>query len=454
MNRKHMVRLAATSVAAASLIAAAGCSSGTRVGEENPTPAEGQDGTGEVTGSVRAAWWGSAPRHEVTNAVFDLFEEANDGVTVEREFADFGAHFERLNVQASSGNMPCLPQLQGRQLNDYTTRDLLLPLDPMIESGAIDVSDIPAEVLDTGRGLDGELYMIPYGAAYDALLVNESVAEEIGVGLPPEGYTWEDFFDWAAQAQAELPDGMNALNLGGSRPNFLISYVAASGESLFEGSELGFSQELLVEYWSQWEEARTEGVTITPEEDAEMPSAPDQNYVAQGRTLADTAPGNALVNAQATLDGTGDGGALTTVALPSGPAGSGNVLFTSGFGIAASCDNVPSAAAAIDFWATDDEAAAVFASNNGAVTNTSHLEEQLADSDMPELQAHSLELYGQIAANEPPTVVYPPGYQAAFEDAYGRAYESIAFGGTDVQEAAEAFFTEVNASLADAAQEE
>lgn len=427
---------------------AVGCSEGTSVGAAQEEPTGTVDGTGDVTGTVRAAWWGSAPRHEATNAVIDLFEAANDGVTVEREYAEFGAHFERLNVQGSSGNMPDLPQLQGRQLNDYTSRNLLLPLDPMIESGAINLDGIPAEVVDTGRGPDGNLYMVPYGAAYDALIVNETLAEESGVGLPPEGYTWEDFFGWATELQSGLPEGVTAVGLGGGRPNFLISYVAGQGKNLFEGEKLGFTQEELTEYWDKWEELRAAGVTVTPQQSSEMPDAPDQSYVAQGSVVADTAPGNALTGAQDTLDGTGTGQKLTTLPLPSGPAGSGNVLFTSGFSIAATSSNVPTAAAFINFWANDDEAAAVFASNNGAVTNTRHLEQQLENPDLPPLRKHDLELYGKIAEAEPPTVIYPPGYQAVFEDAYIRAYESVTFGGGSTQDAAAAFFAEVESSLA------
>lgn len=447
MKEHRVGRAAVAAVAAGAMLLTAACTGGTRIGDEPEPAGEGADGSGDITGNVRAAWWGSAPRHEVTNAVFDLFEEAHDGVSVEREFAEFGAHFERLNVQASSGNMPCLPQLQGRQLNDYTSRDLLMPLDPMIESGAIDVSEIPDEVLDTGRGQDGNLYMLSYGAAYDALVVNETLAEEIGVGLPPDGYDWDDLFEWATQAQQALPEGLTALSMGGARPNFLISYIAGSGDDLFEGNQLGFTEEILVEYWTMWEDLREAGVTLTPEQASEMPNAPDQNYVAQGTMLADTVPGNALINAQATLDGTADGGTLTTLPLPSGPAGSGNVLFTSGFSLAATCDNVPTAAAALDFWANDDEAAAEFASNNGPVTNTRHLEQQIDDPELPELRAHDLELYGEIAQAEPPTVVYPPGYQAAFEDSYVRAYESVAYGEVSVEDAASSFFTEVNSAL-------
>jgi multiple sugar transport system substrate-binding protein len=441
-TRMRSVGLAAGALALA--LTASACAGGTSIGAN---PNEGADGTGEVTGDIRAAWWGSGPRNELTNAVIDLFTAAHPGTTVAGESADFGAYFERLNVQASSGNLPCVTQLQGRQLNDYTTKNVLLDLQPMIDSGALDVSDIPADVLDTGRGLDGKLYMIPYGAAYDAMVVNRTLAEDAGVGLPAEGYDWAAFGEWLAAAQPGLPEAIPPVNLGGGLPNNFIAYVAGRGESLFDDRELGFSQDLLVEYWDMWEQWRAAGLTTTPEVSAEEPDQTEQQYVAQGKVLADTIPGNALTPAQETLDGVQPGQQLASLPLPSGPDGSGNVLFTSGFSIPTSCANVPTAVAFIDFWINDDEAAATFLSNNGAVTNSRHLQQQLDDPSLSPLKRAELDLYQQIAAQDPVAVVYPPGYQASFEGAFVRAYESVIFAGTPTREAAAAFFTEVNAAL-------
>jgi multiple sugar transport system substrate-binding protein len=437
--------LGLTAGALALALVASGCAGGTRIGDDSNV---GADGTGEVTGTIRVGWWGSGPRNEVTNAVIDLFKAAHPGTTVEGESADFSAYMDRLNVQASSGNMPCVTQLQGRQLNDYATKNLLLDLRPMIDAGTIDVSDIPAEVLDTGRGLDGKLYMIPYGAAYDAMTVNKTLVDQAGIGLPPEGYTWADFEQWLTRAKAALPAGIPPVNLGGELPNNFIAYVAGKGASLFSDRRLGFSPDMLVEYWDMWERMRAAGLTTTAEQNGEEPTQTEQRYVAQGKVMADNLPGNALTPAQKTLDGAHPGQQLVTLPLPSGPSGSGNVLFTSGFSIPVSCDNIPTAAAFITFWMNDDAGAKAFLSANGAVTNTRHLQQQLDDPNLPATKRAELDLYQRIVAMEPVSVLYPPGYQASFEGAYRRAYESVAFAGKPTREAAEAFFTEVNAALA------
>ena len=428
-------------------LVASGCAGGTRIGDNANV---GADGTGEVTGTIRVSWWGSGPRNEVTNAVIDLFTAAHPGTTVEGESTDFTAYVDRLNVQAASANMPCATQLQGRQLNEYTTKNVLLDLQPMIDSGAIDVSQIPAEVLDTGRGLDGKLYMIPYGAAYDAMTVNRTLAEQAGIGLPADGYTWTDFEQWLTRAKAALPAGIAPVNLGGDLPNNFIAYVAGQGASLFKDRELGFSEDLLVQYWDMWERMRAAGLTNTAEQNGEEPQQAEQRYVAQGKLLADNLPGNALTPAQKTLDGMRAGQQLVTLPLPSGPAGSGNVLFTNGFAIPTSCDNVPTAAAFIDFFVNDDAGAKAFLSANGAVTNQRHLRQQLEDPGLPALKRAELDLYQRIVAKQPESVLYPPGYQVSFEGAFRRAYESVAFGRASTRDAAAAFFTEVNLALATA----
>jgi multiple sugar transport system substrate-binding protein len=428
------------------------CSGGTRVGgttEETTAPeATGSDaGLGEVGGTLRIAYWGSGPRVELTDGVSALFEAENEGVTVESESADFAAYFERLNVQGASGNLPCVPQMQGRQLNSYATQGALMDLDPMIESGAINVDDIPKEVVDTGRGSDGKLYFIPYGAAYDAVEINATLAEQAGVGIPEEGYTWEDFGEYLTEAQASLPDGIPAANLGGGLANYFIAWTQARGEEMFEDNQIAFSEETLAEFWTFWEDLRAAGVTTTAQQRAEEPPQTEQRYVAQGKVMVDSVPGNALTPGQATLTGLQPGQELTTVAMPSGDGGSGNVLFTSGFAISANCDNVPTAAAFIDFWANNDEAAALFASNNGGVTNTRHLQAQLDNPELPPTKKHELELYQQVIENKPPTVSYPAGYQANFETAFSRAYESVSLGGASPEDAAAAFIAEVNAAF-------
>ncbi|MFI5695038.1 ABC transporter substrate-binding protein [Kribbella sp. NPDC051586] len=442
-----MRRIATTALACAALLVVAGCN-GTSVTDNNASDSKGGDGKGEVAGKLQLTFWGGAARAAKTNAVADMFAKAHPGVTIDRQNADFGNYFNKLNIQASSHTLPCVMQLQGRQLNDYTKRKVLMPLDPMIESGAIKVDDIPKEIVDTGRGPDGKLYFLPYGAAYDAVGVNETLAEQAGVGLLPDNYTWQQYTDWMTRAAAKLPKGTFAAGSRGGLPNFFIAYQLANGKQLFtDDGKLNFTKDSLVEYWNMWEKIRKAGVTMSADAQADEPEGAEQGFIAQGKLLTDSIPGNALTPASATLATKNGGEKLTTLPMPSGPSGGGNAMFTSGFAIPTNCDNVPTAAAFIDFFTNDLGAGAVFKSDNGAATNQKVLQAQIDDPKLAPLKKHELELYQQIVAKKPPTILYPPGYQATFESAFTRAYEEVAFGKKTVQQAADSFFTEANAGL-------
>jgi len=438
-QRRSTKLLVTTSLAVAVLLS--GCGGGTKAGEVTST-----DGKGDVQGNIAVAWWGGDSRNVKTNAVIDMFEAQHPGVTTERQSADFAKYFDRLNVQASSKSMPCAVQMQGRQVNDYTKRSLLVPLDEMIAAGTIDTSNIPQVVLDSGKGTDGKTYFVPYGAAYDSVAFNRTLAEKAGVGLPDADYTWEEFVAYLKKAKAGLPEGKYVVGNSGGGVNAINAWTLAKGIPMFsEDGKLGFTREQLTEFWKMWIDLQQEGVTVPPAKAAEQPVGPDQGYLATGDVMVDFIPGNALFNAQKTLTGR-EGGELTSLTYPVGSAGSGNALFASGFGISANCDNVPTTASFINFFTNDAAAGKSFASDNGAATNTKVLEEQLNDPALPELKKQELTLYQEIV-EDAPVLTFPPGFNAAFQQSFLRNFDEASFGRKTVEEAVDAFFTETNSTL-------
>ena len=57
-----------------------------------------------------------------------------------------------------------------------------------------------------------------------------------------------------------------------------------------------------------------------------------------------------------------------------------------------------------------------------------------------------LSLFKQIVAKNPPTVLYPAGYQANFETAFTRAYQQISLNGADVKSTAKSFIDNLNSA--------
>lgn len=396
-----------------------------------------------IEGTIQLSYWGSATRTEKYNKITTLFQDAYPGTTVEASASDFVSYFDKLNVQAASRSLPCVTTLQTRQLNDYTSNGTMQDLQPLIDSGQIDVSQIPENVLDTGRGPDGKLYMIPFGVAWNAIAVNTAMAEQYDIDLLPEGYTWDEYEDWLDDAASKLPEGVEATDDQGQDPPTFSAWVISNGGQMFsDDGQIGFEKSVLEDYWDLWQDYAKAGYTSSAQQNAEEPAQLEQFDVTLDKVLSEQVAGNALAGLQAANPAS----EMSAMAFPSGEAGLGNMFFVSGYSIPTSCDNVDTAAAYIDFWTNDDEAADVFVSDNGAVANAEQLEAQIANPASPGVKA-ALEQYQYILDADVPAQTMPQGYNAVFEAAFKRTYQDIAFGRKTVKEGVDSFFSEANASL-------
>jgi multiple sugar transport system substrate-binding protein len=438
---RRLGKAALAAVVATTLAACGGTSGGAAT--------SGTDGKGKVTGTITYSWWGADARNQKTQAVIDLFEKAHPKAKIQGEPSDFTSYFQKRNVEAAGKNLPCIPQMQARQLSEYTSRRALLPLDEMTKSGVIDVSGIPKNVLDTGRGADGKLYMVPTGAAYDGIMYNTRLTEQAGVGDPPSQFTWQQWSDWLTQASKKLPKGVYAASLDAGVADVFISYVQSQGEDLFDSEgQLGFSRKTLLDYWNMWEKLRKAGATVPADTSAELgqSAAQDQTPIMQGKAMSANTPGNWLGTGQAIVDAHG-GGTLKIATHPFGSKGMGNVLITSGLSIAANCNNVPTAASFVDFFTNDKEGAKAFASDNGAVTNTNLLHAQEADAATAPGVKSYLKVYEDIVKAGAPTVLYPAGYNSVFGDAFYRVYQQISFGKVSVEAGVDDFLKQAKSAL-------
>jgi multiple sugar transport system substrate-binding protein len=433
---------------AASIVTLAACG-GTSGGNTPAGGSSGADGKGKVAGTIVYSWWGAAARNQKTQTVIDLYQKAHPGVQVQGEASDFTSYFQKRNVEAAGKNLPCVPQMQARELTEYTSRRTLLPLDAMVAAGTIDVSGIPKNVLDTGRGADGKLYMVPTGAAYDGIMYNQKYSQQTGVGDLPAKFTWQQWSDWLLRAAPKLPKGVYAANLDAGDADMFISYVQGLGQQLFtKDGQLGFPKQTLIDYWTMWEKLRKAGATVPAAMQAELgTTAPeDQAPIMQGKAMSASTPGNFLPSGQPLVDAHG-GGTLVMTTHPYGPKGIGNVLITSGLSIAANCDNLPTAASFISFFANDPAGAKAFASDNGAVTKTSLLQAQESDPATPAGVTKYLKVYQDIVSEGAPNILYPPGYTSVFADTFYREYQQVSFGKASVTAGVDDFFAQAKSAL-------
>ncbi len=420
-----------------------------------PTSLVAQDQA--LQGEIRFSWWGGQVRNEKTDRIIQLFEQENPGVSVVRENADFLPHWERLTIQSAGNNQPCTIQMQTRWLATFAKPEILRPLDDLVESGQLDVTGIPQPVLDASRGADGNLYMIPSGVFYFALMYNQQMAEAAaaaGVAPLEAPYSWTEFADYLRAVKPHLPEGVAATHNMGREPDSFVTWVQSQGEDLFNGNEVAFSREVAIEWFTYWETLRKEGLTESPEEmGTENSALVEESNLANGRGFITNRPPNQLGSVQATVDTVNPGATIDIMQYPTGEDGTvGMDLGANGIAIGANCteQQLPIAIAWINFFTQDERAAQIYQSDNGVVAIDALAEAQATNPETQPTQVRMIELY-RVAAPQADPVFWPAGGYQALTDVLNRTYDAIAFEQISVEEGADMLITELGEQIANAA---
>ena len=402
---------------------------------------------GEVGGTIGYGYWGNPARSEKAGRVVALFQDAHPGTQVEAQVADYFAYVERLTIRAAGRDMPCVTSLQSTFFAPYAMQGALLPLDDLVAQGAIDVSGIPAGVLESGRA-GGRQYMVPTGSYVRPVAYNADLLAELGVPEPEPGWSWDEYVEWLRTIARELPGGTYASELEGATLMSLLSWVAGHGETFFSPTGLAFPRELLAEFFQLWLDLEREGVTIPPSMIADQIGSLERTPLARGISVVGTRDVPQLTITESALQGAGLG---TSVGWASNPTAAGaesaNVIGSNGLAIAADCDNVTTAAAYIDFFANDPAAVRAFESDNGVVPSAAAQEALLSDPATAPGVRRSVEILRELSsAGDIAAMTYPQGVTTLTNE-LRRLFEDLAFGRTDVDSAVESFFSEAERAL-------
>ena len=404
---------------------------------------------GPATGNIAFSWWGTGERNTKTQAVMSLFTKKYPKATIQGvPIGDFTTYWQKLTVEAAAHNLPDVPQMQVRYMSAYDTRNALRALDDLTSSGVIDVSGIPKVVVDSGRGPDGKLYMIPTGSATNNWMYNETMVTAAGLPAPTTLATWDDIQKWLLEAKAKLPSGVYACDLKGGDDSIWWAWVSTNGQKVFnKDGTLGFPKQLLVDYWNWWETLRKAGATVPAAMNQEEPTSNVQTYLATGKVMFDEAPANQLAAYQNALTTAGKG-TMQVAAFPKTSSGNGQVLVNNGMSIAANTTNLATAAAWVNFFTNDPEGAKAYASDNGTVTVTALLDAQIAAATAATAGTKAyLEFLKGVVAGNPTIIDFPANYNAVVL-ALKNNYSNVAFGKATVAAAVDAFFSQANAAAA------
>jgi len=212
-------------------------------------PGSGGGGGSDGQVALRMSTWGNDSRLKLTQEAVTAFEQANPGITVQVENAEFGSYWDRLATQTAGKNAPDVIQMDEAYIAAYGGRGALL--DMSSQSSVLDLSAMDAKVLETGK-VNGTQVGAPVGVALFAVGVNPELLEQAGVKMPDDTtWTWDDLATMASTVTRKLgSEGVVGMDFFGLSAAEVGVWARQHGQEVFptEG-QTPVTQETLTSYF-------------------------------------------------------------------------------------------------------------------------------------------------------------------------------------------------------------
>ncbi|MCL6511529.1 MAG: ABC transporter substrate-binding protein, partial [Anaerolineae bacterium] len=343
------------------------------------------------------------------------------------------------------GNLPDLIHMHQDRVNEFANRGVLLPLDPLVESGKIDLTDWPKGTVDSGKR-NGKNWMIALGGTTASTLFNEAWLNSIGANKPSMTWKWTDFASLISEIQPKLGENQYAVTDAGAWSGAYETYIRQLGFELYKGdnwNELGYPREVVADYWSMWEGLRKAGALPPPSLSQEMMNATHADSMLVKKIVpSHMMSANQLQIFQGFIEDE-----LSIAPVPRGPkpdSPSGDHLGTAWISIYAKTQYVDDSAEFINWFINDPEPAKIYAAEHGLPGN-----KKIAEMILPTLNAPTrkgVELVSALADKMMPAPNRPT-QSAQVQSAWTNAYFELAFGRLTLKEAVDQYFDETQRIL-------
>lgn len=412
-------------------------------GGEAAAPSTASEAAQKVT--LRITWWGGEPRHKKYNDILDLYQQLKPTITMEREFASGNSYWERLATQVAGGNAPDLIHMHQDRVNEYANRGVLLPLDPLVESGKIDLTDWPQGTVEAGKR-GGKNWMIALGGTTHASLYNATWLDAIGATKPSMNWKWDDFVSLVSEVQPKLAEQQYASSDSGAWAGAYEAYIEQLGFDLFKGDnlqELGYPKEIVADYWSMWEGLRKVGALPPPALSQEMMNATHADSLLAKKIV----PYHLMSANQLQIFQNFIEDELSIAPMPRGPkpdSPSGDILGTAWISLYAKTQHVDESAEFINWFINDPEPAKIYAAEHGLPGN-----KKIVEMILPTLNPATrkgVELV-QALADRMMRAPDRPTQAGQVQSAWTNAYFELAFGRLTLKEAVDQYFDDAQRIL-------
>ncbi len=402
--------------------------------------------------TLRVAWWGNTERDKLYYAINDLFMAEHPDVEIETESPGWGDYWTSMATAYASGSAPDVVQFQSNQIGEYCSKGVLSPIDGYVEDGTINLDNWNMDFVSTGNYNDN-LYMITLGLTAQALYVNETYLNELGLELwgPEEDVTWSEFADYLKKVQEKLPEDTYACMDIYTNNDLVWVWIRENSEDGTEwvdaDGNFAISPETLASWYAYSNDMRADGTTADVVWTQEWNSkAWEEGPLVNRKVLFYFANANQAKTYQNSMEDN-----LAIRKVPIGDNGKhGDLLITSSFAISETSDKKDLAAEYINFFVNNEEAQKIFNMELG-VPGSLTVQEMLAANGMDPSDQAATDYLNLISTQAPPFIAKAPGVWAIQNEIASTA-ELVAAGDMSPEDAADYIIEIANEVIAENAE--
>ncbi|WP_276353909.1 ABC transporter substrate-binding protein [Cohnella caldifontis] len=427
MSRKRFKGWGFPALALLLVLAACGGGGGGKESEGSPAPADGgSSGSGGASSPVELGitWWGPDERHQATLAALKIYSQQNPGVTFKPEYMAWDAFWQKLPTLAASKTVPDVLQMDAAYIQDYVSRGVMEDLSDIDLSGVV-----PDNILENVK-IGGKLYGIPLSHNAQGVAYNKAALEAAGIPLPKQGWTWEEYFRWARDAKAKLPEDQYPIGDAANAWDWFQWYQASMGKGPIMsdgGKTFNLDHDLFVKFHEELSALRKDKVLPPPDLSLSfLENDPQADPMASGKVMTRGGTVGSVAALESLLPGKVD-----VVNVPNGPSGGGWAQSTIFLGVSSNSKHKEEAKKFVKWFITDPEGGKTLGLTRGIPINEAiykELEPNLAAKD--KLSKRLAEV-----ASEKAMPFYPagPGF-TEWVDFYKTTMEAVMFGQKSIED--------------------
>ncbi len=448
----YVKKIVASVLCSAMTIFMVGCGgSGKETSTTNAAQTTANNVTNSTTGDenvvIKMTWWGGQTRHDQTQAVCDLYTSQHPNVTFELSPSGWDGYFDKLSTQTASGSMPDIVQMDYLYLTTYAKNDSLTNLQEFIDNGTIDVSNIDANLLQTGS-VDGKMAALVLSTSLLNVGYNPDVLAEAGVAEPTSEWTWNDFVTMCETVYNTT--GKYGVSMDSVADTNIFHYwVRQHGGKLFsdDNKSLGYEDDqIFIDFVNMWNGLMSKEAMPDPDEYAQIATL--------GQEAGPVVTGDAAAifewnNYASKVSSVNDKIKMITPPLPDSSDAKGLWMKPGMFFAVANTSNVKQEAAEfINWFVNSEEANDILMAERGTPVSSAVRQHLIDGGNMGAQQVamfegitSAVQLCGETPAPDPAGI-------SEVNEAFERAANSVYYGQTTVEKAAESFRKEANTILA------